>query len=219
MKRRPGMVLAVRLIFVLSLSVLVYSVVQVVKAPLEARQALKDWDKKREEASARPPGAEEHPLPADMMAEYPGQTTTPSYVEGEIIGKIFFPSLNKKAAILEGTESPQLKKGAGHSIGSAAIGTSGNSVLAGHRDTVFRRLGELRAKDRIELETANGRFVYEVTGSTIVDAKERGAIQASREATLTLITCYPFSYVGSAPDRYLLSATLISRDSPEEKSE
>ncbi|MBT2291321.1 class D sortase [Paenibacillus albidus] len=213
MKRRPGIVFTVRLIFVLSLSVLVYSVVQVVKAPIEARQALKDWDKKREEAAARPPKAEEDPLPADMMAEHPGETASPSYVEGEVIGEIFFPSLNKRVAILEGTESPQLKKGAGHSTGSAAIGSSGHSVLAGHRDTVFRRLGELRAKDRIELETADGRFVYEVTGSIIVDAKERGAIQASDQAILTLITCYPFSYVGSAPDRYLVSATLISRDS------
>lgn len=129
-----------------------------------------------------------------------------------MIGEIRFPTLNKKVAILEGTESPELKKGAGHYIGSAAIGAIGNSVLAGHRDTVFRNLGELVAGDLIELESMDGTFTYEVTGSTIVDGTERGAIKPSDKAILTLITCYPFSYVGSAPDRYLLSAKLVKQE-------
>lgn len=114
--------------------------------------------------------------------------------------------------MLEGTESPELKKGAGHYKGSAAIGATGNSVLAGHRDTVFRNLGELVAGDLIELESTDGTFTYEVTGSTIVDGDERGAIKPSDKAILTLITCYPFSYVGSAPDRYLLSAKLVKQE-------
>ncbi|MOA13672.1 Sortase family protein [compost metagenome] len=139
-------------------------------------------------------------------------SSSPSYKEGEVIGEIRFPTLNKKVAILEGTESPELKKGAGHYIGSAAIGAIGNSVLAGHRDTVFRNLGELVAGDLIELESMDGTFTYEVTGSTIVDGNERGAIKLSDKAILTLITCYPFSYVGSAPDRYLLSAKLVKQE-------
>lgn len=129
-----------------------------------------------------------------------------------MIGEIRFPTLNKKVAVLEGTESPELKKGAGHYIGSAAIGAAGNSVLAGHRDTVFRNLGELVAGDLIELESTDGTFIYEVTGSKIVDGNERGAIKSSDKAILTLITCYPFSYVGSAPDRYLLSAKLVKQE-------
>lgn len=115
----------------------------------------------------------------------------------------------------EGTESPELKKGAGHYIGSAALGAIGNSVLAGHHDTVFRGLGELVAGDLIELESTDGTFTYKVTGSTIVDGNERNAIKPSDKAILTLITCCPFSYVGSAPDRFLLSAPpsiYLSRD-------
>lgn len=127
-----------------------------------------------------------------------------------MIGEIYFPRLDKRVAILEGTGRHALKKGAGHDEGSAAIGSSGNSVLAGHRDTVFRGLGELEKSDVIELETADGKFTYEITGSRIVDGEARGAIKPSKEPVLTLITCYPFSYVGSAPDRYLLSAKLIA---------
>lgn len=68
------------------------------------------------------------------------------------------------------------------------------------------------AGDLIELESTDGTFTYEVTGSTIVDGDERGAIKPSDKAILTLITCYPFSYVGSAPDRYLLSAKLVKQE-------
>lgn len=214
MKKRTGILIAVKLIFMLSLVVLIYSVIQVVKAPIEARQALTDWEKKREEAILHTPPREETPLPEGMVSPPKENTNTKqSYTNGEVIGEINFPTLNKKVAVLEGTESPQLKKGAGHYEGSAAIGTLGNSVLAGHRDTVFRNLGELVAGDLIELESTSGKFVYEVTGSSIVDGEERGAIKQSDEAILTLITCYPFSYVGSAPDRYLLSAKLISQES------
>ncbi|MNW05069.1 Sortase family protein [compost metagenome] len=85
-------------------------------------------------------------------------------------------------------------------------------MLAGHRDTVFRGLGSLKEQDLVEVETVDGKFVYEVTGSTIVDGEERGAIKESDTPILTLITCYPFSYVGSAPERYLLSASLIRQE-------
>jgi sortase A len=144
----------------------------------------------------------------------PTFNSTPSsgYTGGEIIGEIYFPVLKKRIAILEGTQRPQLKKGAGHYTGSAIIGASGNSVLAGHRDTVFRGLGKLKAHDLIEVETVDGKFIYAVTGSRIVDAGERGAITDSSTATLTLITCYPFGYIGSAPERYLLFASLVRQE-------
>ncbi|WP_150270037.1 class D sortase [Paenibacillus tepidiphilus] len=221
-KKHSGLALAVKLILILSLSVLVYSAIQVFKAPAEALQALNEWAKKREEAAAVPVHAEEEiPLTAEMadsaeVADPAGPEASPAaisgqaeYAEGEVIGEIYFPKLGKRVAILAGTGKTQLKKGAGHYEGSAAIGASGNSVLAGHRDTVFRGLGELVVGDRIEAETADGKFIYEVTGSIIVDDKARGAIKHSDEPILTLITCYPFGYVGPAPDRYLLSASLV----------
>jgi sortase A len=211
MKKRSGISLAVKLIFILSLCVMLYSAVQIFKAPAEAREALQTWEKKREEAQLPVATEEETPLPDGMISTRAEQGgVNPAYTEGEVIGEIYFPKLDKRVAILEGTGRTALKKGAGHDEGSAAIGSTGNSVLAGHRDTVFRSLGDLEVSDILELETADGKFTYEITGSRIVDAEARGAIKPSEEAVLTLITCYPFSYVGSAPDRYLLSARLIA---------
>jgi sortase A len=215
MTKRSGISMAVKLIFILSLCVMLYSAVQIFKAPAEAREALQTWEKKREEASLPKPAGEETPLP-DGMISNPAEpaVANPAYTEGEVIGEIYFPKLDKRVAILEGSGRAALKRGAGHDAGSAAIGSSGNSVLAGHRDTVFRGLGDLEKSDVIELETADGKFTYEVTGSKIVDGETRGAIKPSEEPVLTLITCYPFSYVGSAPDRYLLSAKLIASEPP-----
>lgn len=214
MKKHSGVLIAVKLIFLLSLCLLLYSAFQILKAPAEVRQALQTWEKKREEA-VRPAGPEEEiPLPPGMVDSAPdtGTRPRPLYTEGEIIGEIYLPRLKKRVAILEGTGRPQLQQGAGHYIGSAAIGASGNSVLAGHRDTVFRGLGQLKARDRIEVETEEGRFIYEITGSTIVDGDARGAIPESPDPVLMLITCYPFGFVGSAPDRYLLSAKLLQKE-------
>lgn len=211
MKQRPGIAIAaVRLVFILSLCVLLYSAFQILKAPAEARQALDEWDKKREEALQPVIQEDETPLPAEMVA-LPGatKTTKPEYTDGEVIGEIYFPVLERRVAILEGTQRAQLKKGAGHYAGSAAIGADGNSVLAGHRDTVFRGIGNLKERDLIEVETVDGTFIYEVTGSTIVDGEARGAIKPSSTPVLTLITCYPFGYAGPAPERYLLSASLV----------
>lgn len=213
MKKQSGLSIAVKLILILSLCVLVYSVFQILKAPAEARHALQDWDKKREEAVRLPLPEEETPLPAGMVSSAKrADPSKPAYTEGEVIGEIYLPRLNRRIAVLEGTERPQLKKGAGHYGGSPAIGAKGNSVLAGHRDTVFSGLGDLVKDDLIEVETAEGKFIYAVTGNAIVDGDARRAIRQSTEPSLTLITCYPFSYIGSAPDRYLLFASLLRKE-------
>ncbi|WP_019914807.1 sortase [Paenibacillus sp. HW567] len=213
MSKFSGLSIAVKLILILSLCLLLYSVFQILKAPAEARHALQNWEKKREEASRLTVPEEETPLPAGMVTPSKEKNTLKSaYTEGEIIGEIYFPKLDRRIAILEGTERPQLKKGAGHYEGSADIGAKGNSVLAGHRDTVFRGLGDLVKDDLIEVESAEGKFIYTVTGSAIVDGDARGAIRQSTEPVLTLITCYPFTFIGSAPDRYLLTASLLRRE-------
>ncbi|MGN7762264.1 sortase [Paenibacillus sp. 22594] len=214
MKKHSGLVIAVKLIFVLSLCIMLYSAFQIFRAPAEARQALQEWEKKREEAPIISQSNDETPLPDGMISPSETKSTSkPVYKEGDIIGEIYLPKLNKRIAILEGTQRPQLKKGAGHDIGSAPPGTLGNSVVAGHRDTVFRGLGTLKKGDLIEVETVGGKFIYSITGSTIVDGDARGVIkQQHSEAVLTLITCYPFTYIGPAPDRYLLSASLLRKE-------
>jgi sortase A len=133
---------------------------------------------------------------------------TPKF--GDTIGLLTIPKIKSELAIVEGTDPNDLKKGVGHYKGSYFPGENGQIVLSGHRDTVFRRLGELEPGDVFEVENANGKFKYELTNTKIVDAEDRSIItlQNSKEE-LIVITCYPFRFVGNAPQRYIIYAKPI----------
>ena len=131
-----------------------------------------------------------------------------SYEPGDLIGQLIIPSLDYELPIYEGTEDAQLKKGVGRYIGSAYPGVTDNCVLSGHRDTVFTKLGDLEIGASIIVNTDNGLFSYEVTGIRIVEADDKTVIVPTDVATLTLTTCYPFVYIGAAPQRYIVSAEL-----------
>jgi sortase A len=135
-----------------------------------------------------------------------------SPVKGDVIGALSIPRLKLRLAVIEGTDSEQLAKGVGHYPGTAFPGTGGNAVLAGHRDTIFRGLGKLQPGDRLDVETVNGKVTYIVKDFKIVKADDRSVIVPRNDEVLTLITCYPFYYVGPAPDRYIVTAV---RQSPE----
>jgi sortase A len=129
--------------------------------------------------------------------------------KGDRVGTLSIPALNKTLPIIEGTDTAQLKLGVGHFIGSVLPGTNDNCVLSGHRDTVFTGLGTLKIGDRFIVQTAAGTFTYEIKRSRIVHKDDRTVIVPTDHAVLTVTTCYPFNFVGSAPDRYILSADLV----------
>lgn len=129
---------------------------------------------------------------------------------GTFLGTINIPTINKTFNIFEGTESKQLDKGVGHYVKSVMPGLSDNSVLAGHRDTVFAELGKVKLGELIKIRVREGSFTYKVSAIRIVDKNDRTVIVPTPEATLTLSTCYPFRYIGNAPKRYIVSAKLIS---------
>lgn len=129
--------------------------------------------------------------------------------KGELIGTIAIPALDKELPIIHGTDSKQLAEGVGHYIGSALPGEDNNSVLAGHRDTVFRGLGEVKIGDQVQIETIAGVFTYEIVKQQIVEKDDRTIIVSSEDPILTIVTCYPFDYVGPAPQRYILTGKLI----------
>ena len=128
---------------------------------------------------------------------------------GDYIGTISIPALKKTLPIYQGTETSQLEKGVGHFEGSVLPGVADNSVLAGHRDSVFSRLGKLKLGDLIIVDTAAGNFTYKVSRFRIVGENDRTVIVPTKTAVLTLSTCYPFFYFGNAPERYIVSANLI----------
>jgi sortase A len=127
---------------------------------------------------------------------------------GAAIAKLSIPRLGAKWFVLEGTGTEQLRLGPGHMRGTALPGALGNCVIAGHRDTHFRALKDVRQGDQIEVETRTGRFRYRVTDVSIVRPAQTAALGPSTHAVLNLITCYPFYYVGPAPRRFVVRAEL-----------
>jgi len=136
-------------------------------------------------------------------------STLSNPVPGSFIGTISIPSIGKSVNIFQGTDNSELAKGVGHFIQSVMPGIADNSVLAGHRDTVFSHLGKVKIGDSILITTESGKFSYLVDRIRIVDKNDRTVIVPTTSAQLTLSTCYPFIYFGSAPRRYIVIARLV----------
>jgi sortase A len=130
--------------------------------------------------------------------------------EGDKIGTLSIPVIELDLPVVQGTDGDDLEKGVGHFVQSVLPGEDDNCVLSGHRDTVFSRLGELKIGDQLFVQTSAGTFTYEVSGMRIVDKDDKTVIVPTDHATLTLTTCYPFIFIGHAPDRYIVSADLVT---------
>lgn len=126
---------------------------------------------------------------------------------GETIGILYIPKLDRELPIVEGTDEDELAQGVGHYRDSGLPGENRQILLSGHRDTVFRQFGELEHGDEFHIQMEHGTFVYVIHDHEIVPADDRTVIDPTREEEyLTVSTCYPFNFVGSAPDRYVLYA-------------
>ena len=121
--------------------------------------------------------------------------------------------------VLEGDDARTLRHGAGHIPESAWADHPGNVAIAGHRDTFFRGLRDIRKDDEIELTTLNGSYVYRVESIQIVRADAMQVLDRTSESVLTLITCFPFSYIGPAPDRFVVRARQVSSNAREESGQ
>ncbi|MGV3466624.1 MAG: class D sortase [Heyndrickxia sp.] len=130
-----------------------------------------------------------------------------NYKSGSVMGLLEIPALKKKIPIIEGTEPSQLEKGVGHYTDTALPGGQGQVFLAGHRDTVFRGLGNLKKGQKIIIKMSHGTFEYKMVKSKIVKSDDRSIIEFNaKKDSLVLATCYPFLFVGNAPDRYIIYA-------------
>lgn len=122
------------------------------------------------------------------------------------------PAINTTLPIYHGTEETELKKGVGHYSQSVLPGEEDNCVLSGHRETAFRGIGKLKVGDLVIVKTSAGTFTYKVSGTRIVHADDRTVIVPTDHAVLTMTTCYPFNFIGNAPDRYIVSADLVKSE-------
>ena len=125
---------------------------------------------------------------------------------GSPIGRLEIPRIGLTAAVAEGDDEKTLKVAVGHLPDTPLPWQEGNTALAGHRDTLFRPLRSVQPGDEVRFATRHGTFRYRVTRHTVVEPDELWVLDASPAAALTLITCYPFDYVGPAPRRFIVHA-------------
>jgi sortase A len=147
-------------------------------------------------------------LEQQMHAEERQQVSMPRATpkKGEVLGRIEIPRLGVRVAILQGTSSQTLRLGVGHIEGTALPGEAGNIGIAGHRDTYFRNLKDIRPNDEITIQTASRLSRYSVDWVQIVAPGDSGILAPSTGSAITLVTCYPFHFIGPAPERYVVHA-------------
>ena len=129
---------------------------------------------------------------------------------GDPIARLTIPRLSTGLYVVEGDGARQLRRGPGHLSGTAMPGDIGNCIIAGHRDTHFRVLKDIRRGDEIVLQTRDGEYTYRVQTTQIVSPRDTRPLRPTRDAELHLVTCFPFYYIGSAPKRFIVDATLES---------
>jgi sortase A len=129
--------------------------------------------------------------------------------DGDVVGRLEIPRVGISVMVLQGTEEKALAAGAGHVPGTPLPGAEGNVAVAAHRDTFFRNLKDIRRGDSIRFSTRRQSYEYIVESMETVDPEDTRVIESRERQELTLITCYPFYYVGSAPKRFIVHAVPV----------
>jgi len=185
-----------RLLLIIGVACLGYYILVSIEAALYQALENRELDAILASAPAESPTADPRaPLPA-----------IPRPLPGAAIGRIEIPRLGVSVVIRAGADAKTLRRAVGHIPGTALPGELGNVGLAGHRDTFFRRLRNIKPDDEVRIVTPRGTYVFHVEDTRIVRPRDTWVLNATPEPTLTLITCYPFTFVGSAPQRFIVRA-------------
>jgi sortase A len=146
--------------------------------------------------------------PANVVEKAP--VAAKPLARGEVIGRVDIPRLNLSAAVAEGDDDRTLSKAVGHLPDTPLPWhRTGNVGLAAHRDGLFRALEKIRTDDEVRMVTSRGEYHYRVKKTHIVDPDDVWVLAPTGTPTITLITCYPFSFVGNAPQRFVVQAELV----------
>jgi sortase A len=143
------------------------------------------------------------------LEELPVPAATKMATADGLIGRIEIARLGVSVIVMEGTNSRTLRRAVGHIAGTALPGQTGNVGIAAHRDTFFRPLRDIRNSDIVMLHTSTGEYRYSVVSTRIVRPDNVAVLEPGAGETLTLVTCYPFYFVGSAPDRFIVRAERV----------
>ena len=187
-----------RVLAVVGVVLLGWSAFKLLQARQYQHEDLKTLDRVLAEPS--PPAAAPEPAPPPPPPPPP---------PGSVIGSLDIPRLKFSGVVIEGDDDTSLDRGIGHLPDTPLPWENGNSAYAGHRDTIFRPLKHIKAGDEMRLKTPHGEFLYRVEKTSIVMPTDVSVLDPTDESTLTLITCYPFNYVGHAPKRFIVRASQI----------
>jgi sortase A len=136
--------------------------------------------------------------------------SVPAPEPGTWIARLEIPSVRLATTVLEGTDDRTLSRGSGHIEDTPFPGGTGNVGIAGHRDTVFRPLRHIHLGDEMKLTTADRVYHYKISKTLIVTPDDVYVLDPTEQPTLTLVTCYPFDFIGHAPRRFIVQAALVS---------
>ena len=158
---------------------------------------------------AGPSRLDSSPLPPPAPRAASRTVVTFSKPDPRILGKLEIPSIGLSVMVRDGVDEATLRKAVGHLPSSAGPGQPGNFVLLGHRDTFFRPLRDIARGDLVQIETRQGRFTYSVQSITARSPDALPIEAGDSQSIATLITCYPFSFTGPAPHRFVVQARLV----------
>jgi sortase A len=175
--------------------------------------------------SPLPTATPQPPVSADQLAAADAAVDTELWAKGRLeeykeslevdtglpLALMRIPKIGLVVPVYEGTSDLVLNRGLGHIVGTPQVGQSGNVGIAGHRDGFFRKLKDIGPGDEIELQMIGGDETYVVENITIVNPENVDVLRQDEEDVITLVTCYPFYYVGSAPKRYIVRAVRASQ--------
>ncbi len=148
--------------------------------------------------------------PATVADAAPLALATTPDLDPLVLGRIEIPRIGVRAIVREGDDDTTLAVAVGHISGTARPGECGNMALAAHRDSFFRPLRDIRRQDTIRIVTATRTYEYVVASTAVVGAQDTAVLDPTSDTVLTLVTCYPFEYVGHAPTRFVVRASLVA---------
>lgn len=204
------------LLILAGMGIVAFAAFQFIEHRVNMQEAMAEANTLIRQSSTVDPSADEH---ADQ-ATYQNQLLARAKFDpqlDEVIGVLEVPKLEAELPIIEGTEEEMLARGVGHFSGTAFPMDNEQILLSGHRDTVFRNFDKLAVGDRFIVTLPYGTFEYEIKSTDIVDKDDTSVIRSMGTEVLVVSTCYPFRYVGNAPERFVFYAYPVggedSRDS------
>ncbi|AXF56249.1 class D sortase [Salicibibacter kimchii] len=181
---------------------------------MQSSQSVESIDEKTESTEElQPEASEPDPEPAEEKeAESPDPSKTYDFAKGEEIAAFEIPSIDSRFEVFWGTDDATLDQGVGMYVSDEWTETPNvqkHTVLSGHRDTVFTELGDVEEDDVMHVEFDGWVYEYKIDDIWITDAEDRTVIVEKEDPVLTVTTCYPFDYIGAAPDRYIMQGELV----------